>query len=93
MARVQTMVQLDDELVERLDGVARSRGVSRSALIREALEGSLAASREAQIGRKIAAGYERMPQGRPDAWGDLSELSRLASIRSLQRLDEEDGGW
>lgn len=93
MARIQTLVQLNEELLKQLDGEAHSRGVSRSALIREAIEESLAASREAEIGRRIAAGYRRIPQGKPDAWGDLAELSRLAAIRSLQRLDEEDGGW
>lgn len=93
MARIQTIVQLSEDLVERLDEQARSLGVSRSALIRDAVEESLASSREAEIGRRIAAGYERIPQGKPDAWGDLAALSRVASIRSLQRLDEEDGGW
>jgi metal-responsive CopG/Arc/MetJ family transcriptional regulator len=38
MGRVQTIMQLTDELVELLDREAARRGVSRSALIRSALE-------------------------------------------------------
>jgi metal-responsive CopG/Arc/MetJ family transcriptional regulator len=34
MARKQVLVQLDDELVARLDEVAARRGVSRSELVR-----------------------------------------------------------
>lgn len=94
MARVQTMVQLNEELVARLDAEAAASGVSRSALIREAVEQRLAASREAEITRQIVAGYRRIPQGRPDEWGDLGAMSERSSLETLQRLDaEESGRW
>jgi len=41
MGRVQTMVQLTDELVSALDEVADRRGVSRSAVVRDALDAYL----------------------------------------------------
>ncbi len=85
------MVQLTDDLVARLDDEARARGVSRSALIRDAIEAGLSESREAELSRRIVAGYRRAPQGRPDEWGDLGTASRRSSLEALQRLDEEEG--
>ena len=35
MARREVLVQLDDDLVGRLDEIARVRGTNRSALLRE----------------------------------------------------------
>lgn len=90
MARVQTMVQLSDELVAQLDAEAEARGVSRSALIRDAIERGLAESREAILSKQIVEGYRRFPQGRPDEWGDLEALSARSSLETLQRLDEEE---
>lgn len=90
MARVQTMVQLSDELVELLDRRAARRGVSRSALIREVLQDSLAEERAAAIDRRIVEGYERIPPGTPDAWGDLEASSEQATVELGQRLDAEE---
>lgn len=90
MARVQTMVQLSEELVRLLDGKAAKRGLSRSALIREVLEASLADEREAEIGRQIADGYRRIPPGTPDEWGDLEQQTDTAMTDMLQRLDAEE---
>lgn len=88
------MVQLNEELIERLDAEAASTGVSRSALIREAVEQRLAKSREAEITRQIVEGYTRIPQGTPDEWGDLSAMSERSSIEAMQRLDaEESSSW
>jgi predicted DNA-binding protein len=66
--RRQTIVQLSDELVERLDHEARERGVSRSTVIREAIEGHLAASTREEIDRQIVESYSKQPQ--EDVWGD-----------------------
>ncbi len=90
MPRVQTMVQLSDELVESLDQEAARRGLSRSALIRGVLEEFLAANREASIGRRIVEGYERIPPATPDAWGDLAAMTDLATVDLLHRLDAEE---
>jgi hypothetical protein len=90
MARVQTMVQLTEELVEMLDREAARRRMSRSALIRAVLEESLAHEREASVGRSIADGYRRIPPATPDEWGDVGRLTDAATTDMLQRLDAEE---
>ena len=84
------MVQLTDDLVELLDREAGRRGVSRSALIREAIQSHLAEAREAEISRQIVEGYRRIPPGTPDEWGDLEALADIANEEMLARLDEEE---
>ncbi len=95
MARVQTMVQLSDELLADLDQVAVKRGISRSALIRELLEGSLAPGRLDAIGDAIVAGYQRVPAGEPDDWGALDHQADAAATELMQRLaaEEEAAGF
>lgn len=90
MARTQTMVQLSDELVDAVSKEAERQGVSRSALIRRALQDYLDARAEASIGRQIAEGYARIPAATPDEWGDLARLTDQATVDLLTRLDEEE---
>jgi Arc/MetJ-type ribon-helix-helix transcriptional regulator len=92
MGRVQTMVQLTDELVELLDREAARRGMSRSALIRSALEEFLRHDRDAAISRRIVEGYTRIPPAVPDEWGDLAAVADQASVDLLRRLDAEERG-
>ncbi|HWM54080.1 MAG TPA: ribbon-helix-helix protein, CopG family [Solirubrobacterales bacterium] len=61
MARTQTLVQLTEALLRRLDERAAREDRSRSALIREAIEAYLYDEEEAEISRQIVAGYERIP--------------------------------
>lgn len=70
MARRQTLVQLSDTLLERLDRHRRREGRSRSEVIREAVERYLEADREAEIDRRIVDAYTRRPQR--DAWGEAA---------------------
>ncbi|MFL6191475.1 MAG: CopG family transcriptional regulator [Actinomycetes bacterium] len=90
MSRVQTMVQLTEDLVALLDREAARRGVSRSALIRTALEEFLRNDQEAAISRRIVDGYVRIPPETPDEWGDLAETTDQASVDLLRRLDAEE---
>lgn len=62
MARKQVLVQLDDELVERLDTLAEQLDVSRSELIRRGASAFVAAAHEAELDRQHAEGYRRIPQ-------------------------------
>lgn len=62
MARTQTLVQLSDELLSRLDARVAREGRSRSDLIREAIADYLAADRAADIDRQIVEAYARQPQ-------------------------------
>jgi metal-responsive CopG/Arc/MetJ family transcriptional regulator len=72
VARTQTLVQLSDELLERLDRCRERDGRSRSAVIRDAIERYLASNREAELDRLIVEGYRRTPP--QDLWG--SEAAR-----------------
>ncbi len=91
VARLQTMVQLNRELIDLLDREAARRGVSRSAVIRGVLEEALADERDAAVGRRIVEGYQRIPPATPDAWGDVAAMTDHAAGDLLQRLDAEEG--
>jgi len=90
MARTQTMVQLSDSLVEALDQRAARDGVSRSQLIRDAIEAFLADDAERAVTERIVAGYRACPQGTPDAWGDLDGMLEAATLDTLRQLDAEE---
>jgi metal-responsive CopG/Arc/MetJ family transcriptional regulator len=68
VARTQTLVQLSDDLLERLDRYRTREGRSRSEVIRAAIERYLAQDREAEIDRLIVDAYTRHPQD--DIWTD-----------------------
>ncbi|HWD08866.1 MAG TPA: CopG family transcriptional regulator [Actinomycetota bacterium] len=91
--RTETMVQLNEELLAVLDRKARESGVSRSQLIRQALEAYLASDREAELDRQIVEGYTRMPQGGEfdrDEWGDVGAMMNALAAESLRTLDGEE---
>ena len=90
-SRVQTLVQLTDELVVRLDRAASRRTVSRSELIRDLLEHGLAVEERDEISLQLIDGYGRAPQEEArDAWGDLDAWSEIAARRNLAALNEEE---
>lgn len=87
------MVQLNDELVALLDRRAAKEGVSRSQMIREAIEAFLSEDREREIDRQIVEGYTRMPQGGEydvDEWGDLAGMVTALTVDALRQLDAEE---
>ncbi|MDQ3574242.1 MAG: ribbon-helix-helix domain-containing protein [Actinomycetota bacterium] len=92
MARVQTIVQLNRDLLALLDREATRRGVSRSALVRTALEEFLHADRERMISERIVDGYTRIPPGAADDWGDLEAMTERATTDLSRRLDAEERG-
>ena len=84
------MLQLPEDMVRALDLRASSRGMSRSALVREIVEESLGNDRRAITGRQIADGYRRIPAGTPDEWADLAALEDANTLDLLRRLDGEE---
>ena len=62
VTRIQTLVQLNQKLLQRLDERAANEGRSRSALIRDAIEEYLYDEEAARIDREIREGYERIPE-------------------------------
>ena len=64
--------------------------MSRSAVIRTAVEEHLAASREQRISALLLAGYERIPPTTPDEWGSVEEVADASARELMQRLDAEE---
>jgi metal-responsive CopG/Arc/MetJ family transcriptional regulator len=61
MPRREVLVQLDDELVEKLDELARRSEVSRSELLRRAALAVLQADEWAQADKRLIEGYTKYP--------------------------------
>jgi len=80
VARRQVLVQLDDELVARLDRTAAALDVNRSELIRRALHAYTEACEEAGADARYVEAYLRIPE-------DLSEHEGLRAL-SLQAWPE-----
>ena len=76
MARKEVLVQLDDELVERLDRLAESEGTSRSELLRRGAAAVLEAAELRKADRALRAAYHRVPQD-PAL---VASAQRLASL-------------
>jgi metal-responsive CopG/Arc/MetJ family transcriptional regulator len=62
VSRKQVIVQLDDELVRKLDDEAARRRVSRSELIRRAATSFLDAPHEDEQERELIEAYRRLPE-------------------------------
>jgi hypothetical protein len=62
MARREVLVQLDDELVSRLDRLATERGTSRSELLRRGAIAILDADELRQADVALQDAYRRVPQ-------------------------------
>ncbi len=62
MARREVLVQLDDELIERLAEVAAAEGTSRSALLRRGARAVIEAANLATADAELIAAYRRQPQ-------------------------------
>ena len=75
MARKQVLVQLDDDLVARLDALAEREAVSRSELIRRASLGLLERAWELEAEQVTIAAYLKQPQD--PAW--VATATRLAA--------------
>lgn len=56
------LVQLDDDLVARLDQLAAEEGTSRSDLLRRGADALLEAARLARADQELRAAYRRIPQ-------------------------------
>ena len=62
MARREVLVQLDDELVSRLDTLAAKAGTSRSELLRRGAVAVLEAAALAEADQQLLDAYRRQPQ-------------------------------
>ncbi len=81
MARREVLVQLDDDLVGRLDELAARLEISRSELLRRGAMAVLDAFEVAEADRRLVAAYQRHPQD-------------PAIVEAAQRLAAETApGW
>jgi len=62
MSRKEVLVQLDDELVARLDALAEREGTSRSELLRRGAIAVLDAMAERDADDALIEAYRRTPQ-------------------------------
>lgn len=62
MARKEVLVQLDDQLVQRLDELAAEQGTSRSELLRRGALAVLTAAELEVADRELQDAYRREPQ-------------------------------
>lgn len=62
MARKQVLVQLDDDLLRRLDGLVGTLDTNRSDLIRRALTAFLRAADDAKADTEHLEAYLRLPE-------------------------------
>ena len=62
MGRRQVLVQLDDDLVERLDRLAEEQGTNRSELLRRGAAAVLEAAGQAEADGLLQDAYRRVPQ-------------------------------
>jgi metal-responsive CopG/Arc/MetJ family transcriptional regulator len=75
MTRREVLVQLDDDLVTRLDQLASERGTSRSELLRRGAVAVLDAADLRRADNELQAAYRRIPQD-PDV---VDMAARLAT--------------
>jgi metal-responsive CopG/Arc/MetJ family transcriptional regulator len=62
MARREVLVQLDDELVDRLDRLAEQQGTNRSELLRRGAAAVLRAADQSEADRALQDAYRTRPQ-------------------------------
>ena len=91
----RTQIYLDERQDERLGRLARSAGVTKSNLIREAIDAFLAGSNDGRdrLARfhSLLDAVERSPISLPDGASYVEELRRADSLRldELDRREEE----
>jgi metal-responsive CopG/Arc/MetJ family transcriptional regulator len=61
MARREVLVQLDDDLVTKLDELATRLGTNRSELLRRGAHAVILADDLAEADRDLVAAYQRQP--------------------------------
>ncbi len=76
MARREVLVQLDDDLVDRLDSLASALGTNRSELLRRGAQAVIDAEQIATADRELQIAYRRQP-------------ADPALVRSARRLAAE----
>jgi Arc/MetJ-type ribon-helix-helix transcriptional regulator len=84
------MVQLSEDQITRLDVEAARKGVSRSSVVRAAVDGSLKSRFDQAIADQYAQAYPDGTFG-VDEWGSLDEWHAAAAKSRAQSHPKEAG--
>lgn len=79
MTLKSVMLQLEVSQIERLDREAARTGVSRSFLIRQAVDAALTPPIDRDLAARYAAGYPDGDGADADDWGDLGHWRAAAA--------------
>ena len=95
MKTTQIAVRLPTDLLAEVDRIVEAdEAASRADAVRRALDLWVRATKRRRMGEEIVAGYDRIPSGRPDDWGDLDaalDWGTAAVISDLERREKEAG--
>lgn len=82
VARKQVLVQLEDDLVDRLDAYAATHDTNRSAVLRSAavalLDADARAADNAEADRQLVESYTRIPQD--PGWVEWAERAQADAL-------------
>jgi metal-responsive CopG/Arc/MetJ family transcriptional regulator len=78
MSRREVLVQLDDDLVTRLDRLASERGTNRSELLRRGAIAVLDAEDLRRADEELQAAYRRIPQD-----PDIVEMAKRLAAATI----------
>lgn len=95
MATTQIAVRIPEELLTVVDRIVETGAAdSRADAVRQAVSLWVRTLERRRDGKEIAAGYDRIPPGRPDDWGDLDaalDWGTAAVLSDLERQEQDAG--
>jgi hypothetical protein len=83
------MVQLSEDRIKRLDRVATRSGVSRSQVVRDAIDNALTPPIDSDLAARYAAAYPDNDDT-VDEWGELDEWHSAAA---RERASDDRDPW
>jgi len=91
----QIAIRVPEDLLASIDEVvAEGSATSRADAVRQAIGFWIRTLEQAKLDIQIAAGYDRIPSGTPDDWGDLEaalDWGTAAMLADLERQEREAG--
>ncbi len=91
----QIALRLPESLVKAVDIIVAADDslATRSAALNQAVRDFVDVRSRRAVDAAIVNGYERIPAGTVDEWGDCDAAALAAALVNAARLDAEDGGW
>jgi len=91
----QIALRLPESLVKAVDIIVAADDslATRSAALNQAVRDFVDVRSRRAVDAAIVNGYERIPAGTVDEWGDCDAAALAAALANAARLDAEDGGW